>query len=418
MRWGMDYKRWLERCLYWLLVSGYGGVVYGLVTLLVTWSERPIAALDTLPWWSILPALLVVALTYPALARFLGPSVHQLVYGHHDHAYSMMTRVHEQLYALPAPYPLLPALAATVADTLRLPFVAIQAAPTEHQAAAPLSAQYGAVPNEAELVTIPLHYQARTLGTLRVSARRPHERLSADDLRLLHDLARHVGMTLYATQLNEALQTSRAQLVLAREEERRRLRRDLHDGLGPTLAALHLQFSALRRSLHQNAQTVDRLLDDLQTDVVGATGEIRRIVYNLRPPMLDEFGLLGALRHLHPGSDDVSVQLVAPTTLPPLAAAAEVALYRIASEALHNVARHGHARRCTIALECDEAQIVLSVSDDGRGLPATYQPGVGHQAMQERVAELGGSLTIVSPPAGGTAVTARLPLPPQEARNG
>jgi signal transduction histidine kinase len=409
MRPSVDHKWWLEHGLHWLLVAWYAGVVHGLVTLVITWPTRPLTALDELPWWSVLPTLLLLALTYRPLVGELGPSVHQLVYGRHDDAYALMARVHEQLYALPSPYPLLPALAATVADTLRLPFVAIEPLHVEHLSAPSPTATYGAAPDEAERVTIPLRYHAHTLGTLTVSARRRHERLSADDRRLLHDLARQVSITLYATQLSEALQASREQLVLAREEERRRLRRDLHDGLGPTLAAIHLQLAALRRSLHQSTDTAEQLITDLQADVAGATGEIRRIVYNLRPPMLDEFGLLGALRHLNPGSDTLSVQLVAPNALPPLPAAAEVALYRIASEALHNVARHGHARRCTITLELHEAQIVLSVSDDGCGLPANYQPGVGHQAMQERAAELGGSVAIELLPRGGTQVTARFP---------
>lgn len=256
---------------------------------------------------------------------------------------------------------------------------------------------------------IPLAYRDEALGVLRASARQPHERLSVDDLRLLTDLAQQVGITMHAAQLSAALQNSREQIVLAREEERRRIRRNLHDGLGPTLASLRLQLSALRHTVGGNPDA-ERLIDDLRGDVRAATAEIRRLVYDLRPPMLDEFGLLGALRNLGVSSDGLSRSIEAPEQLPPLPAAVEVAIYRIAAEALHNVARHAQGTRCTIRLEVDISRLTLTVTDDGCGLPATYLPGVGHSSMHERATELGSSLSIAPASERGTCVAATFPL--------
>jgi signal transduction histidine kinase len=110
------------------------------------------------------------------------------------------------------------------------------------------------------------------------------------------------------------------------------------------------------------------------------------------------------------------VCLDAPDTLPVLPAALEVALYRIVTEALHNVVRHAQAQRCGIHLVLHEAQLMLTVSDDGCGLPPAYLPGVGHTAMHERAAELGGKVTITTAPAGGTLIRAVFPW--KEARCG
>jgi signal transduction histidine kinase len=412
MRRPIDLNLWLERLLYWLLLVWYSGVVYGLVVLVVTWPARPISRLDQIPWWPSVIALGLVLLTYRPVSRYLGSGVHHLVYGQHDDAYAIVARVSDQLDGDAAPQALLPTLAATLAETLRLPFVAISAAPTEphHSANAPqLSSVYGVAPAGAEIVTIPLRHSNQELGMLSVSARRSRDRLSAEDHRLLGVLARHVSMTLHGVRLGEALQASREHLVLAREEERRRIRRDLHDGLGPTLAGLRLHLGALRRSVHRSPAAAEQLIDELQTNLQTATADIRRIVYELRPPMLDEFGLLGALRNLSAPDAALSIVLEIPETLPHLPAAVEVALYRIAAEGLHNIARHAQATCCTLALCIEDEQLTLAIIDDGRGLPAGYFPGVGHQGMHERAAELGGSVTIASAPGGGTRITAIFP---------
>ena len=176
------------------------------------------------------------------------------------------------------------------------------------------------------------------------------------------------------------------------------------------MAALRLQLSALRHTVRQNPDDAERLIDELRHDVRAATAEIRRLVYDLRPPMLDEFGLVSALRDFELTSDRLTRSVAAPEPLPLLPAALEVALYRIAAEALHNIVRHAQASHCAICLAVDAATVTLTVTDNGCGLPATYLAGVGHASMHERAAELGGSVSLFSAPTGGTVVAAIFPF--------
>ncbi len=224
-----------------------------------------------------------------------------------------------------------------------------------------------------------------------------------------------MGVAAHAVRLTADLQRSRERLVTAREEERRRLRRDLHDGLGPTLAGFTLTVGAVRNLLPRDPALADTLLTELGTAIEGAVGDIRRLVSNLRPHALDELGLSGALRaraaqySVPPGTAGLTVCVEAPEALPPLPAAVEVAAYRIAEEALTNVARHARAQRCVMRLTLAD-DLCLAVTDDGSGLPAEHRAGVGLRSMRERATELGGTCVIAALPAGGTRLLARLPL--------
>jgi signal transduction histidine kinase len=214
-------------------------------------------------------------------------------------------------------------------------------------------------------------------------------------------------------RLTADLQRSREWLVSAREEERRRLRRDLHDDLGPTLAGIALGLQLARDEHHRDPTMQDALLGRLTAETQRCITEIRRLAYDLRPPALDEFGLVPALREqaarLTGAADGLVVSMEAPTELPPLPAAVEVAAYRITLEALTNVARHAHARRCTVSLMVDGA-LELVVVDDGLGLSRDHRAGVGLASMRERAAELGGTCSVERCSAGGTRVRAQLPL--------
>jgi two-component system NarL family sensor kinase len=207
--------------------------------------------------------------------------------------------------------------------------------------------------------------------------------------------------------------------VFAREEERRRLRRDLHDGLGPTLAAIGLRAEASAETLDSDPATARRLLDELGAEVRTALADIRRLVEGLRPPALDELGLLGAIEQqagrleagagLAPGTRFVVDGPGSP--LPELPAAVEVAAYRIAVEALTNVVRHAEAGTCHVQILTDD-DLVIEIVDNGRGLPHDQRPGTGFESMHERAAELGGTLTIARRDSGGVRIVARLPIGP------
>ena len=229
-------------------------------------------------------------------------------------------------------------------------------------------------------------------------------------------------MTDEALRLSADLQRSRERLVTAREEERRRLRRDLHDGLGPQLSSQALTIDAIRKLMRRDPDVAERLLLDLKADAQEAVADIRRLVYGLRPPALDDLGLLGALRESAQqySVKGLRVSVEAPEELPPLSAAVEVAAYRIAQEALTNVARHAGADYCTVSLAIDESSVLcVVVRDDGRGIPGLQvhlpvRVGVGLTSMRERATELGGSLVVEPLAEGGTRVRARLPLPREE----
>jgi signal transduction histidine kinase len=221
----------------------------------------------------------------------------------------------------------------------------------------------------------------------------------------------------HALALHDHLQESRERLVLAREEERRRVRRDLHDGLGPSLAAVTLQIDGLRRTLPgEVAAGCEEAFAEVKSEVTSCVAEVRRLVSGLRPPALDELGLAKAIaqqaRLLSGSGCVVELDVVLPQDLP---AAFEVAAYRIVSEALHNVARHAEAHRVLVRVTDRTDGLHLEVHDDGRGLGGVPSPrsgtGVGLASMRERAEELGGRLTVESVAGAGTVVRAVLPAP-------
>jgi signal transduction histidine kinase len=254
---------------------------------------------------------------------------------------------------------------------------------------------------------VPLLHRGERLGDLAVDL--PAGRtLSAADRSLLDDLARHAAVLVRAERLTKELRESRSSIVTAREEERRRLRRDLHDGVGPSLAAIVLKLNAAQSRADPDERNA--LLTETRDEVRSAIAEVRRLVDDLRPPAIDEVGLVGAIRQRAVGlSGDVASVVSGPETLPALPAASEVAAYRIASEALTNVARHSGASRCRVAVAVDGA-FELTVADNGTGTNGRPTRGMGWTSMRERAAELGGSCTITGRPEGGLLVRAVLPL--------
>jgi signal transduction histidine kinase len=203
--------------------------------------------------------------------------------------------------------------------------------------------------------------------------------------------------------------------VTAREEERRRLRRDLHDGLGPALAAIAVRSDAARPAVEEDPEVAREALEQIGAEARAALADVRRLVHDLRPPALDELGLARALAgQAQRFAPAVRVEVDAPD-LGPLPAAVEVAAYRIVGEALANVVRHSGAATAGVRVRRGTGEdgdvLEVEVVDDGRGLEPDRNAGVGLASMRERAAELGGSCEIAARPEGGTRVRARLPLP-------
>jgi signal transduction histidine kinase len=227
---------------------------------------------------------------------------------------------------------------------------------------------------------------------------------------ILTDVAQQLGIALQAAQLLAELQASRESLVSAREEERRRIRNDLHDGLAPTLSSVAMQLGAVRTLIGHDPIQAEAIVRDLRDDLRKATDEIRQLVYDLRPPMLDEFGLVGAIKCFRVPGEQLRVEVNAPEPMPALPAAVEVAAYRIASEAIHNVFKHAQATTCVVYVVVQSGALLLSVTDNGRGLPEAGPVGVGLRSMRERAAEVGGTLSIQPDARGGVSVVANLPV--------
>jgi signal transduction histidine kinase len=341
------------------------------------------------------------------------------MYGERDDPYAVLSRLGQRLDETPAPNAVLPAVVETVATALKLPYAAIvfdrgvepgagePATANETPQALDVVAAYGQP--VAGCLSLPLTYQHETLGRFLFAPRAPGEPFAPTDLRLLADIARAAGAALHAVRLSADLQRSRERIVTAREEERRRIRRDLHDGLGPELAALTLKLDAARNLVEHEPATTKVLLTELRAQTQAALADIRSLVYGLRPPALDELGLIPALReYAHQLSSDGLHIAVDAEPFPPLSAAAEVATYRIVTEALTNVLRHARAHQAHVQLSNGDA-LTIEIADDGDGLPPNLRAGVGLTSMRERAEELGGTFAVESRPGGGTRVLARLP---------
>jgi two-component system, NarL family, sensor kinase len=390
--------RWLAIVLVSLVLLAWAATLYAIVLVADGLSETN----SHLDWWAHLIAVVLIAVTIRPLWRWLRPAVDDVVYGHLDDAYTVVTQLGRQIdvVAPSGAASVDSSVAEMIAHRLNVPYVAIVNGDTE-------ISTVGLVPSDRDLADVPLSYKDIQIGHLYVAPRHPHTNLSNRDHTLLSDLAQQLGVALYAIRASEQVQESRAALVTAREEERRRIRRDLHDGLGPTLASMKLQLAAASRVLEAEPGRAAHLLDEVRTCMDDTTADIRRLVYGLRPPLIDELGLIAALRS-HPAAQSGLDLTVCPENLPELPAAVEVALYRIASEAIHNAARHSGGLRCTVIITVTADEVSMLVEDDGRGLPEPLVAGVGVSAMRERAAELGGTLDWSG--ATGTTVMAVIPL--------
>lgn len=397
--WGIDIL--VNRALvYGALTAGivgiYAGIVGGVGALVQSEVEPFVAFVATG----------LVAVLFQPMRAHLQRGVNHLLYGERDDPYAVLSQLGQRLDATLTPDAVLPAIVDSIAETLKLRYVAIT---LEQEGGAPVIAITG-VPSEPAL-HLPLLYQGEVVGELQLA---PRDQFGPANRQLLDDLARQAGIAAQAVRLAADLQHARARLVTAREEERRRLRRDLHDGLGPQLAGFTLRLDVVRRLLRHDPDAAEAVIVDLKAHSQTVVTDIRRLVHDLRPPALDDLGLVGALRQgaaLH-ASPNLVISIEVPEALPSLPAAVEVAAYRIVQEALTNVVKHAEARVCVVRLELGRMTdtISLKIADDGQGLHEGWQAGVGFASMRERAAELGGTCLIESQRGSGTRVLAQLPI--------
>src|SRR5829696_5810 len=398
----------------------------------------------------------LVAIMFQPLRERLQRIVNRLTYGERDDPYGVLSRLGRRLEVTIAPKAVLPAIVEDIARALRLPQVAIWLADGETLR---LGAAHGSIPasvavndaravealrNATDLVRLadldpsgvyrdiltgggvsliaPLTHQGELVGALCLAPRSPGEEFSPADRRLLRDLATQSGAAVHEVQLTgalrsslEDLQRSRERLVETQEEERRRIQRDLHDGLGPVLASMRLRLEACLGLAERTAIPLSGDLERLYELVGEATGDVRRLVYDLRPPVLDQIGLVPAIsQHCErfERESGIKTELATASELA-VPAAAEVTILRVVQEALVNVQKHAQASQVEVRLERQGEWLLVGVTDDGKGLLHSANGGAGVGtgllSMRERAELLGGTLKLHNRPEGGTDLLARIP---------
>lgn len=379
-------------------------LVYGAVTAALVAVYVALTALGT----TFVPervsasiAAVAIACAFAPLRTRVQSLLDRYMYGDRHDPYRTIRDLDRHLVETAASGEVLPAIVETIGNSLRLPYVAIERPDgttiAAHGRPGPLVQRWSLV------------HEGTDEGQLVASPRRGEDEFAMRDRDLLADIARHAGVAVHAETLTADLRSSRQHLVATREEERRRIRRDLHDSLGPTLTGIGLTLDAARAQLTGNRDEIDGLLQDAKSATSAAITSVRRLVYGLRPPALDNLGLVGAIQQQanQLSSSGCTVRLDA-TAVPELPAAVEVAAYRMVVEAVTNSIRHGRARRCRIRLLAAADVLEIAVDDDGSG-PAAWVPGVGLLSMREQAEELGGSVE-AGPCVGGSVVCARYPI--------
>jgi signal transduction histidine kinase len=360
----------------------------------------------------VVAAAAVALLLLPLRDRLQG-WVDRLVYGARRDPLRAIRRVGASVSAESADP--LPAVVGSVAAAVRARFVAITG--TDGTVLAQAGAQAGAGP-----LAYPLTVAGERVGELIICPARGEQALAPADARVITALAAPVAAVVHATQLTRRLAAAHQRTLAAHEralaaaqQERSRIRRDLHDGLGPSLSGVALGLEAAQAALPGDPGTAAELTTRMRTEIAGAVDEVRRIIDELRPAALEDAGLVQALREraaslVARSASGLVIQVHAAEPLAELPGRVEVAAFRIAEEAMTNVVRHARARRCEVRLATGDV-LVLSVSDDGVGLPVQTRPdGIGLTSIRQRAAELGGQCTIGPAGSAGLIITVRLPL--------
>ncbi len=391
MRYGLfDARLVVRRTLVYGALSACILGVYGVVALLLT---RFGAEHATTP-----VALVVAMLCAVPLRDRLQRVANRLVFGLRDDPVATLLALGDQLERAVAADDVLPAAAESLKRTLRLQHVVIRDGDT-------VAAESGR-PGVGRQVEVPLVYTGEKVGTLVATQSESDSPMDAERYALLTSIARPVAAALRTTALSRDLAASHERLISATEEERRRLRRDLHDGLGPALSSAVLGVSRARALLETRPDAAVAQLETLTAQLQEAVADVRRLVYDLRPPALDHLGLVRALDEQARSLGTFVVS--GPRATPSLPAAAEVAAYRIVMEAMTNSVRHARASSGSVEIRLDDGLHIV-VSDDGLGIPDGYRAGVGITSMRERATELGGTCVVETGSHGGTVVRAWLP---------
>lgn len=357
----------------------------------------------------VVVVLLISVLVYSPLRTLLLGWARRLVLGDRDHPYDAVAGLAETLESTDDTEKQLGAVADAVARAFGVAFVSVE---VDRSTGETVRATVGERPGRTR--TLPIAFRGEEVGRLVLPVRGVRAPLGRTDERLLGDLVRQAASAARTSQLADELQENREWLVTAREEELRRIRRDVHDGLGPTLGGAVFRLETARLLAPSDPAQAREQLVAVRGELQEVVSDVRRLVHDLRPPALDDLGLVGALRQ-QARQDDALDVVVESADLPPLPAAVEVAAYRIVGEALTNTRRHAGAAGGRVRLAVEDGALLVEVTDDGVGIDPARQAGIGLLSLRERAGELGGRSEVVCPSSGGTVVRAWLPLHPEPA---
>jgi signal transduction histidine kinase len=392
-----DIKLVLRSGLVYAVLTGLAvGVYFGVVAVITTMTAR-----GTVP---TLFALATVGLVLVPAHGVLQRSFSRLVYGDRADPLRALSRVAEGIRVVDADDPsgMRPMLEG-IAMALRSPYVALHGPDGE------TLASVGALADQP-LHGVDLEHAGQAVGRLDVAGRTSRDPLGAADRRLLAALSGPVAAAVRAARTARELADSRSRVLAAREGERRRLREDLHDGLGPSLSGVALGLEAARRSIAGDPERVGEILEVLHGEVDSLVAEVRGIIDDLGPGDVDLPRAVRSHVDAVAATGEVDVELTATGDLADVPGEVAVAAHRIAGEALTNAARHARARTIRVALTGHKDHLVVEVADDGTGAVRHRAGGVGLDSMRQRAESVGGVLTVSAVPDHGTRVRAVLPL--------
>ncbi|GGS68872.1 hypothetical protein GCM10010156_29770 [Planobispora rosea] len=400
----LDITVAVNRSAVWLtmtavVVCGYAAVVAVLSVLFAQWFH-PVSSVA---------ASGVVALAFQPIRERVQAVVNRWTYGERD-PYRLANRLAQRIDQAQTPAEALSEAVRLIGAQLRLPAVAVELPDGTRITAEPSDGARTGSGRPVRPEPVPLTYQGAQVALLLVEWP-PGRAPSSLDRELIDRLAPQLGAAVHVARLTADVRRSRERLVLAREEERRRIYRDLHDGTTATLAATALHLQIAQSALTSEQAGLRDTLGRLVAETLAAAEVVRRVMHDLSPPVLHELGLVRALQEkaiTFSGQAGPAISLTA-DNLPSLPVGVQVAAFRIAVEAMLNVVRHASARHCTVRLTFDGA-LRLRVRDDGTGLPTPLKPGSGMRSMRERAAELGGSCLIHPAPGGGTELVVVIPV--------
>jgi two-component system, NarL family, sensor kinase len=371
--------------VYAVLTAGVIAIYFGLVAVL----DRVLRGAG-----APVVAALAIALAFNPVRVRLQRVVDRAVYGTRRDPVAAVSAVGQRLAGDD-----LGGVADALRESLRLSYVAVQTAD-------------GNMIESGEMTTTsqnwPLDYDGKKVGNLVVGPRQGERRLSGADQKVIDLLAAPLAIVMHAQLLTEDLKASRERVIDAAEEERTRLRRELHDSLGPLLTGAAFKADSIALAAQNRPERAESLAIDLADQLRQSVEAVRQLAYGLRPAALDELGLVGALREEGSRFSPIKVIVDAPESMPALPSAVEVAAYRIAAEALTNVVRHSDAKLASVRLAAEDGTLEMIITDDG-STTAPWSPGLGLASIKTRATEVGGACE-AGPTAEGGRVVAVLPL--------